>query len=86
MSRNLRTSRLSTVGYRAMFTPCAPQAEKEIVIISDDEEMATPTLASAPTPVDAPVYPTIATPEESSATSPTPVPSPAIPMVDEEIG
>ena len=86
MSHNPKTARLSTAGYRALFTPHAPQVEKEIVIISDDEEMATPTLASAPTPVDAPVYPTIATPEESSATSPTPVPSPAVPVVNEEIG
>ena len=86
MSRNLKTACLSTAGYRATFTPRAPQAEKEIVIISDDEEMATPTLAPAPTPAVAPAYPTVATPEESSATSPTPVPSPAVPEVDEEIG
>ena len=96
MSRNPKTARLSTAGYRAMFTPRAPQVEKEIVIIFDDEVeplieddeewMATPTPAPAPTPAVAPVYPAIATPTESSATSPTPVPSPAIPVVDEEIG
>ena len=87
MSHNPKTACLSTAGYRAMFTPRAPQAEKEIVVISDDEEsMATPTPAPAPTPAVAPVYPAVATPDESSATSPTPVPSPAIPVVDEEIG
>ena len=96
MSRNPKTARLSTAGYRAMFTPRAPPAEKEIVIISDDEVeplieddeewMATPTPAPARTPAVAPVYPTVATPAESSATSPTPVPSPAVPVVDEEIG
>ena len=96
MPRNPKTARFSTAGYRAMFTPRAPQAEKEIVIISDDEVeplieddeewMATPTPAPAPTPAVAPIYPTVATPAESSATSPTPVPSPAVPAVDEEIG
>ena len=86
MSHNPKTARLSTAGYHALFTPRAPQAEKEIVIISDDEEMATPTLAPAPTPAVAPVYPVVATPKESSATSPTPAPSLAVPMVDEEIG
>ena len=96
MPRNPKTACLSTAGYRAMFIPRAPQAEKEIVIIFDDEVeplieddeewMATPTPAPAPTPAVAPVYPAIATPTESSATSPTPVPSPAIPVVDEEIG
>ena len=87
MSRNPKTARLSTAGYRAMFTPHAPQVEKEIVVISNDEEsMATPTPAPAPSPAVAPIYPAVATPTESSATSPTPVPSPAVPMVDEEIG
>ena len=86
MSRNPKTARLSTAGYRALFTPRAPQAEKEIVIISDDEEMATPTPAPAPTPVAAPVYPVVRTPEESTATSPTPAPSLAVLVVDEEIG
>ena len=91
MSRNPKTTRLSTAGYRVMFTPRAPQVEKEIVVISDDEEwMATPTPAPTPAPAPtlavAPVYPAVATLEESSATSPTPVPSPAVPMVDEEIG
>ena len=86
MSHNPKTARLSTAGYRALFTPRAPQAEKEIVIISDDEEMATPTPALAPSPAVAPVYPTVATPAESSATSSTPVPSLAVPVVDEEIG
>ena len=96
MSHNPKTARLSTAGYRALFTPRAPQSEKEIVIISDDEVeplieddeewMATPTPAPAPTLAVAPAYPTVATPEESSATSPTPVPSPAVPVVDEEIG
>ena len=86
MSHNSKTARLSTAGYRALFTPHAPQVEKEIVIISDDEEMATPTPAPAPTPADAPVYPAVATTEESSATSRTPVPSPAVPVVDEEVG
>ena len=96
MPRNLKTARLNTVGYRAMFTPRAPRAEKEIVIIFDDEVeplieddeewMATPTPAPAPTPAVAPVYAAVATPAESSATSPTPVPSPAVPVVDEEIG
>ena len=86
MSHNPKTARLSTAGYRALFTPHAPQVEKEIVIISNDEEMATSTPAPAPTPVATPVYPTVATPAESSATSPTPVPSPAVPVVDEEIG
>ena len=56
------------------------------MIISDDEEMATPTPTPAPTPAIVPVYPVVATPEESSATSPTPAPSPAVPVVDEEIG
>ena len=66
MSRNPKTARLSTAGYRAMFTPRAPQVEKEIVVISDDEEsMATPTPTPAPTPAAAPVYPAVATPEES---------------------
>ena len=37
MSRNPKTARLSTAGYRSMFTPRAPQVEKEIVVISDDE-------------------------------------------------
>ena len=72
-----------------MFTPHAPQVEKEIVVISDDEQwMATPTPAPAPapTPAVAPIYATAATPAESSATSPTPVPSPAVPVVDEEMG
>ena len=73
MSHNPKTARLSTAGYHALFTPHAPQVEKEIVIISDDEEMATPTPAPAPTPAVAPVYPTVATPAESLATSPTPV-------------
>ena len=102
MSHNPKTAHLSTAGYRAMFTPRAPQEEKEIVVISDDEVeplieedeewMATPTPAPAPapapapTPAVAPVYPTVATPAESSATSPTHVPSPAVPVVDEEIG
>ena len=89
MPRNPKTTRLSTAGYRAMFTPCAPQVEKEIVVISEDEEwMATltPTPAPAPTPVVAPVYAAAATPAESSATSPTPVPSLAVPVVDEEMG
>ena len=86
MSHNPKTARLSTAGYHALFTPRAPQAEKEIVIISDDEEMATLTPAPAPTLAVAPVYPVVATPEESLATSPTPVPSPAVPVVDEEIG
>ena len=86
MSHNPKTARLSTAGYRALFTPRAPQVEKEIVIISDDEEMATPTPAPASTPTVAPVYPVVATPEESSATSPTPAPSLAVPMADEEIG
>ena len=83
MSHNPKTARLSTAGFRALFTP---QVEKEIVIISDDEEMATPMSAPTPTPVAAPVYPVVVTPEESSATSPTPAPSPAVPVVDEEIG
>ena len=70
-----------------MFTPRVPQVEKEIVVISDDEEwMATPTPAPAPTPAIAPVYVVAATPTESSATSPTPVAPPAVPMVDEEMG
>ena len=86
MSHNPKTARLSTAGYHTLFTPRAPQAEKEIMIISNDEEMATPTPSPAPTPAVAPVYPVVATPEESSATSPTPAPSPAVPMVDEEIG
>ena len=70
MSHNPKTARLSTAGYRALFTPRAPQVEKEIVIISDDEEMATPTPTPAPAPAlaAAPVYPAVATPEESSAT------------------
>ena len=96
MPRNPKTARFSTAGYRAMFTPRAPQAEKEIVIISDDEVeplieddeewMATPTPAPAPTPAVAPIYAAVATPAKSSTTSPTPVPSPAVPMVDEAIG
>ena len=100
MSHNPKTARLSTAGYHAMFTPRAPQAEKEIVIISDDEVeplveddeewMATPTPAPAPapapTPAVAPVYVVPATPTESSATSPTPVPPLAVPVVDEEMG
>ena len=57
MSHNPKTAHLSTAGYRALFTPRAPQAEKEIVIIFDDEEMATPTPTPAPTPAVAPVYP-----------------------------
>ena len=71
MSRNPKTARLSTAGYRAMFTPRAPQAEKEIVIISDDEVeplieddeewMATPTPTPTPTPAVAPVYAAVAT-------------------------
>jgi hypothetical protein len=70
-----------------MFTPRAPQVEKEIVVISDDEEwMTTPTPAPAPTPAVAPIYAAVATPAESSATSPTPVPSLAVPVVDEEMG
>ena len=87
MPRNLKTARLNTVGYRAMFTPRAPQVEKEIVVISDDEWMATPTPAPAPAPTlaVAPIYAAVATPTESSATSPTPVPSPAVLVVDEEI-
>ena len=56
------------------------------MIISDNEEMATPTPAPTPTPAIAPVYPVVATPKESSATSPTPMPSLAVPVVDEEIG
>ena len=98
MSHNSKTACLSTVGYRAMFTPRAPQVEKEIVVIFDDEVeplmeedeewMITPTPAPAPapTPAVAPVYAVAATPTESSATSPTPVPPPAIPVVDEEMG
>ena len=89
MPCNPKTTRLSTVGYRAMFTPRAPQVEKEIVVISDDEEwMATPTptLAPALTLAVAPVYAAVATLAESSATSPTPVPSLVVPMVDEEMG
>ena len=86
MSHNPKIARLSTAGYRALFTPRAPQAEKEIVIISIDEEMATPTPAPTPTPAVAPVYPVVTSPEESMATSPTPAPSPAVPVVDEEIG
>ena len=87
MPRNPKTARLSTAGYRAMFTPRAPQVEKEIVVISDDEEwMATPTPTPAPTPSIAPVHAAAATPAESSATSPMPVPSLAVPMVDEEMG
>ena len=88
MSRNPKTARLSTAGYRALFTPRAPQAEKEIVIISDDEVeplieddeewMATPAPALAPTPAVAPVYAVAATPMESSATSPMLVPPPPI--------
>jgi hypothetical protein len=61
--------------------------EKEIVVISDDEEwMATPTPAHVPTPAVAPVYAAAAIPAESSATSHMPVPSLAIPMVDEDMG
>ena len=102
MHRNLKTARLSSAGYHAMFTPRVPQEEKEIVVISDDEVeplieedeewMATPTLApasapaAAPTPAVAPVYAVAATPTESSATSPMPMPSLAIPVVDEEMG
>jgi hypothetical protein len=86
MSHNPKTARLSTASYRALFTPRAPQAEREIVIISDDEEMATLTPAPAPTPVVVPVYPVVASPEESMATSPTPAPSLAVPVVEEEIG
>ena len=37
MPRNPKIARLSSAGYRAMFTPRAPQEEKEIVVISDDE-------------------------------------------------
>ena len=59
MSHNPKTARLCTTGYRALFTPRAPQAKKEIVIISDDEEMATLTPAPAPTPAVAPVYPVV---------------------------
>ena len=86
MSHNPKTARLSTAGYRAMFTPRAPPAEREIVIISDEEEMATPTPTPTPTPVAVPVYPVVATPEESTATSPTPAPSLAVSVVEEEIG
>ena len=98
MPRNPKTARVSTVGYRAMFTPRAPHLEKEIVVISDDEveplmeedeewmTTLTPAPAPAPTPVFAPVYAVAATPTESSATSPTPVPPLAVPMVDEEMG
>ena len=96
MSHNPKTTRLITTGYHALFTPRAPQAEKEIVIISDDEVeplieddkewMATPTPAPAPTLAVAPVYAIAATPTESSATLPTPVPPPAIPVVGEEMG
>ena len=98
MSRNPKTACLSTVGYRAMFTPRAPQEEKEIMVISDDEVeplieedeewMATPTPAPAPapTPAVALVDAVVATPMESSATSPTPVTPPAVPVVDEEMG
>ena len=97
MSRNPKTTRLSTAGYRAMFTH-APQVEKEIVVISDDEveplmeedeewmAAPTPAPAPAPTPAVAPVYAVAATPTESSATSPTPVPPLAVPMMDEEMG
>ncbi|XP_066311977.1 uncharacterized protein [Miscanthus floridulus] len=89
MSHNPKTARLSTAGYHAMFTPSAPQVEKEIVVISDDEEwMATPTPtpAPAPTPAVAPVYAVVATPTESLATSPMPVPPLVVPVVDEEMG
>jgi len=98
MPRNPKTPRLSTAGYHAMFTPRAPQVEKEIVVISDDEVeplveedeewMATPTPTPAPAPTlaVAPVYAIAATPTESSATSPTPVPPLAVPMMDEEMG
>ena len=98
MPCNPKTARLSTVGYRAMFTLRAPQVEKEIVVISDDEveplieedeewmATPTPTPARAPTPAVAPIYAVAATPTESSATSPTPVPPPAVPVVDEEMG
>ena len=96
MSRNPKTARLSTVGYRGMFTPRAPQVEKEIVVIFDDEVqplieedeewMATSTPAPAPTPAVASVYAVAATPTESSATSPTPMPPLAVPVVDEEMG
>ena len=98
MPRNPKTARLSSAGYRAMFTPRAPQEEKEIVVISDDEVeplieedeewMATPTPAPAPAPTlaVAPVYAIAATPTKSSATSPTLVPPPAVPVVDEKMG
>ena len=102
MPRNPKTARLSSAGYHAMFTPHAPQEEKEIVVISDDEVeplieedeewMATPTPAPAPaptpapTPTVAPIYAVAATPTESSATSPMPVPPLTIPVVDEEMG
>ena len=98
MSCNPKTARLSTVGYHAMFTPRAPQVEKEIMVISDDEmeplmeedeewmATPTPTPAPAPTPAVAPVYAVAATPMESSATSSMPVPPPAVPVVDEEMG
>jgi len=81
-----------------MFTPRAPQEEKEIVVISDDEvepmieedeewmATLTPAPAPAPTLAVAPVYAVAATPTESSATSPMPVRPPAVPMVDEEMG
>ena len=83
MSHNPKTARLSTAGYRAMFTP---HAEVEPLIEDDEEWMATLTPAPAPTPAIAPVYAVVATPTESSATSPMPVPPPAVPMVEEEMG
>ena len=57
-----------------------------MVISVDEEWMATPTHAPAPTLAVAPVYAAIATLAESSATSPTPVPSLDVPVVDEEKG
>jgi hypothetical protein len=38
MPRDLKTAHLSIAAYRAQFTPRAPQAEVEIIVISDDEE------------------------------------------------
>ena len=92
MPCNPKTVRLSSAGYRVMFTPRAPQEEKEIVVISDDEvepmieedEEWMATLTPAPAP--APTLAVAPTPTESSATSPTPVPPPAVPVVDEEMG
>ena len=60
--------------------------EVEPLIEDDEEWMATPTPTPTPTPAVAPVYPVVATLEESSATSPTLVPSPVVPVVGEEIG